>query len=285
MKVAMKVMVAGAAGQLGQAMVARLRGEHDVVPCTRADADLTDHAAVAALVDRIRPQAIINCASYNDVDGAQVHQERAFAVNAFAPRSLARAAEAVDALFIHYSTDFVFSGTATRPYTEEDPPEPQSVYAQSKLVGEWMAADWRRHYLVRVESLFGGPQSRSSVDRIVAAIRAGAEAPVFFDRVTSPSFTEDVAGAAAHLLRGTAPFGLYHCVNSGHATWLQLGQEIARLLGDSGQSLKPVSVDEVKLAASRPRYAALDNTKLATAGYAMPTWQDALARHLRGPAA
>jgi dTDP-4-dehydrorhamnose reductase len=278
----MKVLVAGAAGQLGQAMVARLRGEHDVVPCTRADADLTDHAAVIALVDRLQPQAIINCASYNDVDGAQIHQDRAFAVNAFVPRSLARAAEAVDAIFIHYSTDFVFSGTATRPYTEDDPPEPQSVYAQSKLVGEWMTTDCRRHYVVRVESLFGGPQARSSVDRIAAAIRKGADAPVFVDRVTSPSFTEDVAGATAHLLRSAAPFGLYHCVNSGQATWLDLGREIARLLGHSAASLRPVSVDDVKLAAPRPRYAALDNAKLAAAGYAMPAWQDALARYLRG---
>jgi len=281
MKMPKKVLVVGAAGQLGQAMVARLAREYAVTPCTRADVDLTDHAAVIDFITRAAPDAIVNCASYNDVDGAEQHQQRAFAVNAFVPRTLARAAEAVDAVLVHYSTDFVFAGTATRPHTEDDAPEPQSVYAQSKLVGEWMAADWRRHFVVRVESLFGGAQARSSVDRIVDAVRRGAEAPVFFDRVTSPSYIEDVAGAAAHLLAGDAAFGLYHCVNSGHATWLELGQEIARVLDRPAAALKPVSVDSVAWKARRPRYAALSNQKLAEAGYAMPTWQDAIARHLR----
>ncbi len=281
----MKVLVVGAAGQLGQAMVAHLAREHEVVAATRADVDLTGHAAVLDFVQRIGPQAIVNCASYNDVDGAQTHQQRAFAVNAFAPRTLARAAEAIDATLVHYSTDFVYAGAASRPYTEADLPEPQSVYAQSKLVGEWMVADWRKHYVVRVESLFGGTQARSSVDRIVDAVRTGKQAPVFFDRVTSPSFIDDVAAASAHLLRAEAPFGLYHCVNTGYATWLDLGREIARVLGRSEDALKPVSVDEVTFAAPRPRFAALSNQKLADAGFVMPAWQDAIGRYLRGQAA
>ena len=276
----MKVLVVGAAGQLGHAMATRLAGEHEVVAATRADVDLTNHAAVLEAVHRVRPEAIVNCASYNNVDGAEDNQRLAFAVNAFVPRTLAHAAEALDAVFIHYSTDFVFSGTARQPYAETDLPEPQSVYAQSKLVGEWMAADCRRHFVVRVESLFGGRQARSSVDRIIDAVRQGVEAPVFFDRVASPSYIDDVVGGAAHLLGGSASFGLYHCVNSGHATWLELGQEIARVLGRSDTSLKPVSVDEVKMRAPRPRFAALSNQKLAAAGFPMPTWQDAIARHL-----
>jgi len=277
----MKVLVVGAAGQLGQAMVVRLARDHDVTPFTRADVDLTKHAAVMAAVHHVRPEAIVNCASYNDVDGAEDNHRLAFAVNAFVPATLARVAEAVDATFIHYSTDFVFSGTASQPYVETDPPEPQSVYAQSKLVGEWMAADCRRHFVVRVESLFGGTQARSSIDRIIAAVRAGAQAPVFSDRVASPSYIEDVAAASAHLLAGSASFGLYHCVNSGHATWLELGREIARLLDRPDTSLTPVSVNAVKMRARRPRFAALNNQKLAAAGYPMPAWQDALRRHLR----
>lgn len=277
----MKVLVMGAAGQLGQALVSRLAGEHEVVAATRAEVDLTVQAAVLEFVQRVAPEAIVNCASYNDVDGAEDHQQKAFAVNAFAPRTLARAAEALDAVLVHYSSDFVFAGAATRPYTEDDAPEPQSVYAQSKLVGEWMAADWRRHFVVRVESLFGGTQARSSVDRIVAALGQGAESPVFFDRVVSPSFVDDVAGATAYLLRAAIPFGLYHCVNTGQATWLELAQEIARVLGHSDALLKPVSVDDVKLRASRPRFAALSNQKLIAAGYPMPTWQDAIGRYLQ----
>ena len=138
----------------------------------------------------------------------------------------------VDAILIHYSTDFVFSGTASVPYVETDAPEPQSVYAQSKLVGEWMAADWHRHFVVRVESLFGGTQAtqqrRSHHRRPASRARRRRCSSIGWPR---PSYIEDVAGAAAHLLSGSAAFGLYHCVNSGHATWLELGQEIARMLG------------------------------------------------------
>lgn len=277
----MRVIVVGAAGRLGQVMAARLSREHDVTTGTRADVDITHHAALLDFVRRARPEAIVNCASYNDVDGAEHDQRRAFDVNAFAVRTLARAAEELDAVLLHYSTDFVFSGAATTAYTEADAPEPQSVYAQSKLVGEWMAADWRRHYLVRVESLFGG-SAPGSVDRIVNAVRTGAETPVFIDRVVSPSYTDDVVGAAEHMLRTAVPFGLYHCVNSGQATWLEVAQEIARVLDRPDAPLKPVSVDEVKLAAARPKFAALDNRKLAAAGYPMPSWQDAIGRHLLG---
>lgn len=281
----MKVLVTGAAGQLGQAMVGLLAADHEVTAWTRDTVDLTRPREVREMVARLAPAAIVNCASYNKVDQAEDQQETALSVNAFAVRTLARAAAELDALLMHYSSDFVFSGTASAPYTERDRPEPQSVYAQSKLMGEWMAADAPRHYVLRVESLFGGPHTRSSVDRIVEAVRTGVAAPVFVDRVVSPSFVADVVEASAHLMRTQPSFGLYHCVNSGHATWHGVGREIARLLGKPDASLTPISVRDVQLRAPRPQYAALSNAKLAEAGCAMPPWQDAMARYLAPKAA
>jgi dTDP-4-dehydrorhamnose reductase len=274
----MKVLVTGAAGQLGQAMIARLDGEHDVTGWTRAHIDLARHTDVRDAVLALAPEAIINCASYNDVDGAEDQQALALDVNAMVVGTLARAAAQVNALLMHYSTDFVFAGAASTPYTELDRPEPQSVYAQSKLIGEWLAADAPQHYVIRVESLFGGTHCRSSVDRIAEALRAGQPAPVFVDRVVSPSFVADVADASAFMLKTRPAFGLYHCVNTGHATWLEVGQAIVDRLGVG--SLKPLSVNDVKLRARRPQYAALSNQKLAAAGYVMPAWQDAISRYL-----
>lgn len=276
----MKVLVTGAAGQLGHAMVARLQGEHDVTGWTRQDIDLTRHRDVREAIAELAPEAIVNCASYNQVDAAQDQQTTAIEVNAMLVGTLARAAAALDAVLVHYGTDFVFSGTATTPYTEADAPEPRSVYAQSKLIGEWLAADAHRHYVLRVESLFGGPQRKSSVDRIVDAVRSGQAAPVFVDRVVSPSFVDDVSDASAFVLRTAPEPGVYHCVNSGHATWLAVGQEIVAHLGGSSALLKPISVKDVSLPAPRPQFAALDNAKLARAGYVMPTWQDAIRRYL-----
>ena len=276
----MNVLVVGAAGQLGQATVARLSPTHQLSTATRSDVDLRDHAAVRALVLDRKPDAIINCAAFNNVDAAEDDPRIALDINAMTVRTLARCAADLNAVFFHFSTDFVFAGTGSTPYLETDAPEPQSVYAQSKLVGEWLAAASPRHYVFRVESLFGGARARSSVDKIVDAVRAGTETPVFVDRFVSPSFVDDVAEAVSRALDTRIPFGLYHCVNGGVATWLEVGQEIATQLGRPDTMLKPVSVNDVTLRAQRPRYAALSNAKLAAAGIAMPAWQDSIARYL-----
>ena len=275
-----KVLVVGAAGQLGSAMVRRLSHETTVVGLTRRELELTNHAAVATVVARERPAVILNCAAYNAVDQAEGAVADALAVNAFVPQSLARAARAVDATLVHYSTDFVFDGHASRPYTESDAPNPQSVYGQSKLIGEWLASDAPRAYILRVESLFGGPAARSSIDRIIASLRSGEPARVFVDRVVTPSFVDDVVDATWSLLTREAEPGLYHVVNAGETTWHALGAEAARLLGTDA-NLVPVRVADVPMRAARPQYCALSTARLAGAGVSMPAWQDALGRYIR----
>jgi dTDP-4-dehydrorhamnose reductase len=275
----MKVLVTGAAGQLGAVIVRHCSADADVVALTRAELDLADTPAVRAAVAATRPAVVINCAAYNQVDAAETDAQTALTVNALAVRALARAAAEAGAAFVHYGTDFVFDGRAARPYTEEDPPNPRSVYAASKLVGEWFAADAPRHYVLRVESLFGGASRKSSTDKIIDQLASGEEARVFVDRTVSPSYVEDVARATRALLAREAPSGVYHCVNSGLCTWHELGAEIARLL-DVPARLVPVRVADVRLPAERPQYCALSNAKLAALGIEMPSWQDALARHI-----
>ena len=191
---------------------------------TRRELDLTDAPAVAAAITSTRPDVILNCAAYNAVDQAEDDAPGALAVNAFAVQDLARAAATVGARLVHYSTDFVFDGMATTPYDEDAPANPRSVYGQSKLVGEWLALETPGSLVLRVESLFGGPASRSSIDRIIQALRSGQSPRVFVDRVVSPSYVDDVIDATLALLSLEAPGGIYHCVNSGSATWLGLAR-------------------------------------------------------------
>jgi len=238
----MKVLVTGAAGQLGTAIVTRYADRADVIAATRATLDLADASAVHACVERHAPDVVINCAAYNDVDGAEDAAEQAIRVNALAVAALARAAAAAGAVFVHYSTDFVFDGRASTPYSEEDAPAPQSVYGSSKLLGEWLAADCPRHYVLRVESLFGGSHRRSTIDRIIDAIREGRQARVFVDRTVTPSFVTDVADATWRLISGAAPFGLYHCVNSGVTTWFELAREIAEAMNVEPQLVTLMNV-------------------------------------------
>lgn len=280
----MRILITGATGQLGSAMAARFAAGHDVLPLGASQLDVRHHEAVLDAVRGAAPDVVVNCAAYNDVDGAESHPQDALDVNAFAVRSLAAAAASAGALLVHYGTDFVFDGRADRPYTEEDRPNPRSVYASSKLLGEWFARDAPRHLVLRVESLFGGVSDvagrRSSIDRIADLVLAGQEARVFTDRTVSPSYTADVIDATRTLIESGAEPGLYHCVNSGSCTWHELALEIAACLGVK-PCLLPIAMSEARLQANRPRYCVLSNARLARAGFVMPTWQDAIARYLR----
>jgi dTDP-4-dehydrorhamnose reductase len=276
------VLITGAAGQLGSAVV-RAFADCTVIAHTRATLDITNAGAVHRAVADASPGVIVNCVGYNDVDGAEDHPLDAFAVNAMAVRSLARAAEQAGAVLVHYGTDFVFDGEAREPYPEDARPAPRSTYAMSKLLGEWFALDAPRAYVLRVESLFGMPREwtgrRGTLDSIVAGLEAGRPVKVFTDRVVSPSYVYDVAAATRHLVDAEAAPGLYHCVNSGLGTWHDVAAEAARRLG-STLRLEPVTIDQVRLKAARPRFCALSNDKLARAGFVMPRWEDALDRWL-----
>ncbi|HEX4347675.1 MAG TPA: dTDP-4-dehydrorhamnose reductase [Vicinamibacterales bacterium] len=279
----MRVAVFGTTGQLGAAVAAEFSNHHDVAALDHQAVDITDAAAVERTLLPLRPDVIINCAGNNAVDAAEDHQAAALDANAFVVRTLARAARASGSVLVHYSSDFVFDGTAEKPYTEADAPNPRSVYAMSKMVGEWFAADVARHYVLRVESLFGavagGRPEKGSAAAIVSGLRAGTSPKVFVDRTVSPTYVIDAARATREIVERELPPGLYHCVNSGSCTWLEFAQEAARLLGVEAR-LTPIRLEDVPLKAPRPKFCALSNQKLALCGIVMPDWQDALRRSL-----
>ena len=280
---ALRVLVTGAAGRLGAAIVEAFP-DAQVIAHARSSLDITDAAAVSGAVRAERPDVIVNCAAFNDVDGAESAPLAALAVNAFAPRNLARAARDAGATLVHYGTDFVFDGRSTQPWDETAQPSPQSTYAASKLLGEWFALDAPRAYVLRVESLFGAASNwtgrTGTMDSIVAGLENGRDVRVFTDRIVSPSYVPDIAAATRDLVLRDAPPGLYHCVNAGQATWYEVAQTAAELLRVAPR-LVAVSVNDVQLKARRPQFCAMSPQKLAAAGFAMPSWQDAMRRWLK----
>ena len=277
-----RVLVTGASGQLA-AFIIQAFADREVIAHTRHSLDVTDPGVVARTIAAIAPTLIVNCAAFNDVDGAESRAVDALAINAFAVRSLARAADAAGATLVHYSTDFVLNSESREPHGEDVRPSPRGVYASSKLLGEWFAPTAPRAYVLRVESLFGSPSGwtgrRGTLDHIVDGLQAGREVKVFTDRIVSPSYSKDVAAATRHLVTSGAPPGVYHCVNDGHASWHEVAAEAARIL-DVPARLVPITVDQLPLRVPRPRYCALSTKKLAAAGFPMPTWQDGLRRWL-----
>ena len=227
-------------------------------------------------VARERPDVVINCAAYNDVDGAEDNGRGALAINAFAVPRAGPGGRRTGAVLVHYGTDFVFDGHTTEPYTEADEPRPQSVYGASKLLGEWFAADARAHYVLRVESLFGGRQRRSSVDRIADAITAGQPARVFVDRTVTPSYVDDVADATWALIDDARRRPLSLRQQRRHDL-AGTRPRVRELLGCSGE-LVPVKTADVTLRARRPQDCALSNAKLGRPGSRCPRgrmpWSD-----------
>jgi dTDP-4-dehydrorhamnose reductase len=278
----MKVLalVLGAGGQLGEAMTEQLSVRHEVVARSRLEVDVTRTDAVCEVVRGVFPDVIINCTAYTNVDRAEQEPLEALAVNAWAVRTLARIANEIDATLVHYGTDFVFDGDTARPYAEKDPPNPRSTYGTSKLLGEWFAQEAKRHYILRVESLFGGSRARSTIDRMAGELRAGRPVRAFGDRTVSPSFVDDVVDATGRLISAKAPFGIYHCVNSGWTTWAGVAREVARLVGAPEDAVQEIPVADAGLTVNRPQFAALSNARLSAAGIRMPSWQSALERYL-----
>jgi dTDP-4-dehydrorhamnose reductase len=279
-----RVVVVGAAGRLGRVVCEELASSgHQVVAFTRTDLDITDFDTVKRVIPGSAPQVVINCTAYNAVDAAETDTAAAFAVNAHGPGLLAKAADSVGALFVHYGTDFVFDGTSRTLYTEDDAVNPLSAYGSSKLAGETAiqrATD--RHYILRVESLFGGAGlsgHRATIDQIADTLLAGGTVRALVDRTVSPSYVPDVARATRELLDREAPYGIYHCVNSGFTTWYDLAHEVARQLSVTAD-IVPVAAADLKTTAPRPVFCALSNRKLAAFGIDMPSWQSAIRRHL-----
>jgi len=279
----MRVLVTGAQGLLGAAIVREFEAVADVIATGHDALDVANRTSVVSTLATTHPDVLINCAAYNDVDLAEDRPADALEVNAFGTLTLARAASERNVALVHYSSDFVFDGEKESPYTEDDVPNPRGAYAASKLLGDWFALEAPRSWVLRVESLFGRPgpggKRLGSLGAILQRIRNGDEVPVFTDRTVSPSYTADVARTTRALLERDAPPGLYHCVNSGAATWDAVAQEAARMMGKPLR-MKPVTLETAGLKARRPRYCALSNAKLASIGIQMPTWQDALERYI-----
>ena len=280
----MRVVVTGATGRLGATLAQELViAGHAVSALSRSALDVSDADAVKAVIGQLRPDAIVNCSAYNAVDAAEADPGSAFAVNTRGPAVLADAAAAAGALLVHYSTDFVFDGRATEPYTEDAATNPLNVYGASKLAGEQEVRRLGQHYVIRVASLFGGRAAGPSatVDFIARTLAAGLPVRALVDRSVTPSYVSDVVRVTRTLIQQAAPYGTYHCVASGTTTWYELALEIAGYLNVPPTRVVPVPCSEFLSAAPRPRHCALSNRKLIVFGLDMPTWRATIVRHLR----
>lgn len=280
----MKTLVLGAGGQLGRDLCPRLAGT--VVPLTRVDIDLARPDTIAPVLRMHRPAVLVNCAAYNFVDKAEAEPDAAFAVNGLGVRSLAQQCKAAGCRLVHFSTDYVFGLDATRTtaYAESDAPGPLSVYGLSKLTGEFaVLAEDPANLVIRTCGLYGvwgsGGKGGNFVETMLRVAGQGKPMRVVNDQRCTPSYTADVAEAAAELVRAGAS-GLFHVTSGDSCTWYEFAAEIFRQAGVKAD-LTPIPSSERNDPARRPPHSVLSNAKLASVGVPAPRpWPEALTAYL-----
>lgn len=275
------VLVTGAAGMLGSAVVSAAPVE--VLGIDRADVDLADPGAVAAFFRRHGPfTGVIHCAGYTDVDGAETHRTDAHLDNTMAAREVAAGAAREVAPLVLVSTDYVFDGASDRPYREDDPTGPRSVYGETKLAGERAArsAHPKGTRIVRTAWLYG-PGGRHFPGRILELASERDELKVVDDQRGSPTSTLELAPVLWDVLQ--APPGIYHATCSGECTWYGLARATLELAGIEGVRVTPCTTAEFPRPAPRPANSTLDCSKLAALrAKSLAPWRDALAKYLEG---
>lgn len=280
----MRVLVTGAAGMLGRAVMPALAAAgHAARGLDLPELDVTDFAAVGRQVEAFRPDWVLHLAALTRVDDCEGRADEAFRVNGLGARNAALAAEGCGAALLALSTDYVFDGTATAPYAEDAAGAPASVYGASKWAGEQaVRAVAPRHAIVRTAWLFG-PGGPNFVDTILAKARAGEGLRVVDDQRGSPTFTRDLAEGLLRLVEA-GRFGTFHCTNTGDCTWYELA---AHALACAGLDVPLARTDTASFPrpARRPAYSVLSNGRFEQAtGWRMPPWRDAVRRHLEATA-
>ena len=261
----MRILITGAAGQLGQDLVPAF-ADHDVVACDHGRLDLADRDSVLQVIDAVRPDAIVHAGAWTAVDACEADPDRAYGVNALGTRWVAQAARLTGAHVLYVSTDYVFDGTNPNPYTEWDDPNPTSVYGRSKLGGEREMAAVPGATVIRVSWVCGMHGS----NMVKTALRlAGERDQLAFvdDQRGCPTFTDDLAGMIRRLVVARLP-GLFHVTNQGETTWYRFVRDVFIAAGLDPERVRPITTADLDppRAAPRPANSVLDNAALRLAG-------------------
>ena len=277
----MKILITGANGQLGRELTKQYKKDSsvDLVPTDASVLDITVIKEVYSFINRCKPDIIINCAAFTDVDKCETEVDLAYKVNTLGPKNLAAAANEIGAEIVHISTDYVFAGTENKQLTEFDDVNPQTIYGKTKLQGEILVTRHNpKHYILRTAWLYG--DGNNFVRTMVNLSKTNAEIKVVNDQRGTPTSTVDVARVIIELVK-YKNYGLFHCTCKGECTWYELAKEIFRLKGINTKVL-PCSTEEFARAAKRPKFSVLRNYMLDLTGSNITrNWQEALEDYLK----
>lgn len=279
----MKIMIIGAGGQLGSELVNILQDD-TLIPLTHIDIEMTNPEQVNDILSSNMPDVVINTSAYHRVDDCEDNIDKSFSVNAYAVRILAKTCAELRTILVHFSTDYVFGGEKQIPYTEDDMPNPQSVYAVSKLAGEYFARNnCQRHFVIRTCGLYGAKgisgKGGNFVELMLKLAKEKRPIRVVADQIVTPTYAKELAVMVSQLMR-TEHYGLYHMTNDGGCSWYEFARTAFDLTGIKAK-LSPITAVEYGAKARRPAYSVLENRNLKQLGLDdMQPWKDALKEYL-----
>ena len=276
-----KIIVTGCNGQLGKAVnkLYANDGRYELVNTDVGELDITNIDEVLSFAREVKPYAIINCAAHTGVDACETEADKAYKINAIGPRNLSIAATETNAKLIHISTDYVFDGKGTRPYTEFDAVGPQGMYGRTKLAGENFVKQFAdRYFIIRTAWLYG--DGKNFVKTMLRLSETNDKVRVVKDQVGSPTSAEELAKAIAFLLP-TENYGLFHGTCEGDCSWAEFTEEIFRLAGKK-TVVEPITTEEFGAKAPRPAYSILENYMFKlTSDFMFADWHDAIAKYMK----
>lgn len=277
-----KIIVTGCNGQLGRAVNKLYAGDntYEFVNTDVGELDITNIDQVMTFAREVKPYAIINCAAHTAVDACESEGDKAYKINAIGARNLSIAASETDAKLVHISTDYVFDGKGSRPYTEFDPTGPQGMYGLTKLAGENFVRDFAdRYFIIRTAWLYG--DGKNFVKTMLKLSETHDKVRVVRDQVGSPTSADELAKAIAYLLP-TENYGLFHGTCEGDCSWSEFAEEIFRLAGKK-TAVEAITTEEYGAAAARPAYSILDNYMFRlTSDFVFADWHDAIKEYMKG---
>jgi len=283
----MKIVILGSGGRLGAALLREYRDKYDVAGFNHTQLNLSDLGAVREKLRNTRFDILINAAGFTKVDLCETQPDRAFLINAEAPRVVAEICDEKNARLIHFSTDYVFGGDRREPYTEEDQASPISVYGESKLAGENnVLAAKSQNLVVRVSWVFG-PDRPSFIDAMIQQAQENDEVDAVADKFSTPSYTLDIAAMLPQFFDAKVEGGILHFANAGQCSWWEYAQWAVDCCRDSGLPLKAKTIGERKLRdmtnwiARRPVYSVLSKAKYTKlTGISPRTWREAVSDYI-----
>ncbi len=276
----MRLLITGGLGLLGKEIARVFARSAGIRTTDREELDVTDLAACRREVDGFRPDAVIHCAAYTAVDRAESEPEMARLLNVEGTRNVARACRERGALMVTFGTDYIFDGASSRPYREEDPANPLSVYGKTKWAAEMaLREEGGDHLLVRTQWLFG-PAGRNFIRTILDKARQGETLRVASDQVGCPTFSRDLAGAVRNLI-GARARGTVHFSSDGETSWFGLARHVLQRSGLSTGSLFAAKSRDLPYPAPRPAYGVLSKEKYrAITGVSPRSWEEAVGEYL-----